>query len=100
MQLITNLKDRAKQTFNLYFLPSQRGWFFDISYRGFTSNGLHLVNSCNVLSAYFNILRFGLFCEVIDGSEPYFVDDFANGRVKLYLTDEDEVKFLESLYND
>lgn len=112
MQQITNLKDRARQTFRvqvtggdtaeffMYYLPSQRGWYFDITYGTFTATGLHLVNSFNVLNAYFNLLRFGLFCEVIDGSEPYFVDDFSTGRVKLYITDESEARFLESLYND
>lgn len=109
--LITNLKNKAKQQFrvqipdkdvaefNFYFMPSQNGWYFDVKYGTFESKGLHLVNSYNVLSAYFNILRFGLSCQVIDGSEPYFVDDFVTGRVGLYILSEDEVKMMESVIN-
>lgn len=104
---IMNLSAKSKQKFkvqipdgdlakfNFYFLPSQRGWFFDIEYGTFKSTGLQLVNSYNVLSAYFNTLRFGLSCQVIDGSEPYFVDDFAKGRVNLYILTEDEINTIE-----
>lgn len=107
MKQITGLSAKPKQkfklqmengeiaTFNFYFLQSQIGWFFDISYGNFKSTGLRLVNSLNVLSAYFNILRFGLMVEVPDGAEPYFVDDFISGRVNLYVLSEDEVKQIE-----
>lgn len=107
MKQITGLSASPKQqfklqtaagdivTFDFYFLQSQIGWFFDISFGNFKSTGLRLVNSLNVLSAYFNILRFGLMVEVPDGAEPYFLDDFINGRVNLYFLEEDEVKQLE-----
>ena len=110
-QQITNLKSRSKMQFgvqipdgdiayfNLYFLPSQRGWYLDVQYGDFESKGLHLVNSYNVLRSYFNTLRFGLSCQVVDGSEPYFVDDFANGRVGLYILSEDEVNTIEGFLN-
>jgi hypothetical protein len=109
-RLITNLKSQARQqikvqienadmaTFTFYYLPSQQGWFFDVEYGDFVSKGLRLVNSYNVLTAYFNILRFGLSCQVSDGSEPFFVDDFATERVKLFLLTEEEVLFLESVF--
>ena len=107
MKQITGLSASPKQqfklqtaggdivTFDFYFFQSQIGWFFDISFGNFKSTGLRLVNSLNVLSAYFNILRFGLMVEVPDGAEPYFLDDFINGRVNLYFLEEDEVKQLE-----
>ena len=106
---ITNLKNAARQKFkvqitdgdlaefNFYFLPSQRGWFFDLTYGDFVVTGLQLVNSCNVLGAYINLLHFGLACNVIDGSEPYFVDDFAKNRVALYLLSEKEVNAIEEV---
>ena len=111
-QQITNLKDKPKQKFKvqiddgdmaefvLYFLPSQQGWFFDIKYGNFEATGLRLVNSCNVLRSYFNLLRFGLSCQVVDGSEPYFVDDLSTGRIKLFILSEEEVVFIEELFND
>lgn len=111
MEQITNLKEQPRQKFKIqipngdiaefsfYFLPSQRGWFFDLTYGEFTTTGLHLVNSYNVLSAYFNILRFGLGCNVVDGSEPFFLNDFVTNRVGLYILSEDEVKQLEESNN-
>ena len=111
MQQITDLSDDAKQLFKiqienadvatlkLYFLPTQAGWFYDITYGGFSATGLRLTNSPNVLSSYFNILRFGLMCYVNDGVEPFFVDDFVTERVRLYVLSYNEVKEMEkSLY--
>ena len=107
--LITNLSDEARQEFKvqvpnadtaeffIYYLPNQNGWYFDIKYGTFESKGIHLVNSYNVLNAYFNLLRFGLSCQVIDGSEPYFIDDFKTGRVSLYILTEDEVNIVEEV---
>ena len=109
-ELITNIKSSSRQTFkvripdgdiatfNIYYLPSQRGWYFDVEYGTFKSTGLHLVNSANVLSAYRNILRWGLSCQTEDGSEPFFVDDLSTGRVKLYLLTDEELDLLEELY--
>lgn len=85
--------------FNFYFLQSQIGWFFDLTYGNFKTTGLRLVNSPNVLDAYFNILRFGLLVNVPDGAEPYFVDDFITGRVNLYILSESEVKQVEGVIN-
>ena len=107
MRQITGLSVDAKQEFriqieggdiaifNFYYLESQIGWFFDITYGDFKSTGLRLVNSLNVLAAYFNVLRFGLLCEVPDGAEPYFVDDFISGRVNLYILSQEDVKQIE-----
>lgn len=111
MRQITGLSASPKQEFkvqieggdvaifNFYFLQSQIGWFFDITYGDFKSTGLRLVNSPNVLDAYFNILRFGLLVNVPDGAEPYFVDDFISGRVNLYVLSESEVKEIEGILN-
>lgn len=111
MRQITGLSASPKQkfkiqieggdvaVFNFYFMQSQIGWFFDITYGDFKSTGLRLVNSPNVLDAYFNILRFGFMVNVPDGAEPYFVDDFITGRVNLYVLSEDEVKQIEGIIN-
>lgn len=93
------IEDGGVAIFNFYYLQSQIGWFFDITYGNFKSTGLRLVNSPNVLDAYFNILRFGLMVNVPDGAEPYFVDDFITGRVNLYILSESEVKQVEGVIN-
>lgn len=93
------IEDGGVAIFNFYFLQSQIGWFFDVTYGDFKTTGLRLVNSPNVLDAYFNILRFGLMVNVPDGAEPYFVDDFITGRVNLYVLSESEVKQIEGVIN-
>lgn len=110
MQQLMDLSNEYKQSFkfqidggdlmeiDMWFVPNQIGWFFNIKYGDFMSNGLHLVNSPNVLDPYFNILRFGLACVVDDGQEPYFVDDFITGRVKLYVLSEEECKQIQESY--
>jgi len=109
MQQITDIGATARQKFKfqiengdlaefvLYFSETQRCWFMDITYGNFTSKGLRVVNSINILSAYKNILRWGLACVVNDGFEPWFVDDFSTGRAALYVTNYEELQDLEGL---
>lgn len=104
MQQITDLGSDAKQTFRFQiedrnlatftfsFLDNQIGWYFDVEYDDFKTTGLRLVNSPNVLSAYENLIRFGLMCTVSDGAEPYFQNDFVTGRVNLYILNKQEVE--------
>lgn len=104
MQQITDLSSDAKQTFKVQiedaelatftfrYFDNQIGWYFDLEYEGFVTTGLRLVNSANILSAYENLIRFGLMCVVTDGQEPYFQDDFVTGRVRLYILSKDDVE--------
>ena len=107
MQKITDIGADAKQKFKfqisngklaeftLYFSETQRCWFLDLVYGDFTTKGLRIVNSINMLSPYKNILRFGLACMVNDGYEPWFKDDFKTGRASLAITSYEEMLLLE-----
>ena len=109
MQQITDIGSIARQEFRfqvengeladfvLYFSQTQRCWFMDLTYGDFQTKGLRVVNSINILAPYKNILRFGLLCHVKDGYEPWFVDDFENGRASLYITSIEEINTLENL---
>lgn len=111
MQQITDLSSDAKQTFKiqiedgklatfkLYYSDNQIGWFLDVEYEGVVSKGLRLTNNPNVLSAYLNLIRVGLACQVTDGQEPYFQNDFTSGRVNLYiLTEAEAILVKEEIY--
>lgn len=76
--------------FKLEYKPTQGFWYFDLSYNGKTINGARLVISPNILDSYKNIFSFGIACTSNDGGDPYFVDDFVNDRVQLYLLTEEE----------
>lgn len=104
MLQITNLTSDARQKFTiigengeiiptyLYYLPTQIGWFMDITYGTFTANGLRLCVSPNIISQWKNIIPFGLLCTSNDGQDPYYLDDFTTGRINIYLLNSDDVE--------
>lgn len=107
MKLLTINTSNAKQQFTfigasgerisiyLYYLPTQQIWAFDLSYDAFELKGVQLVTAPNVLRPYRKILNFGLMCVSNDRLDPFYINDFTTGRVKLYFLDSDEVEVLE-----
>lgn len=110
MQLIDRLTDDAIQQYNLLgdagqqisftlrFMPSQDRWLFDISYLDFVLNGVALTVALNALREFKNIINFGLAVSSTDGYEPQFLEDFLNGRIKIYLLNQIEVNSIEALF--
>ena len=95
-QLYTVIGENGEQIkFNLYYYATQESWYFDISYLTTTINGLKLTNFPNILRQWKNILPFGLACTVTDGFDPYYIDDFVNGRVSVFLLNSDDVTTVE-----
>lgn len=84
--------------FAVYYVPTQQGWFFNISYSGITANGLRLVAGLNALRAFRNRFPFGLSCFSADGLDPYYINDFSTGRIKLYLLNSEDVENAEAAY--
>lgn len=79
------LEDGGTIQLTLNFRSNQRCWFYSIlGSSGFTVNNRRLVNSPNMLRQFRRNINFGLSCVVSDGGEPWFLDDFINGRVKIY----------------
>lgn len=109
MKLITELTQDSKQKFSLigelnqridvefYYLPTQQGWFFNLSYDGLIINGAQLVAHPNILKSYENILNFGIACISETGLDPTFIDDFVEGRINIYLLNEEEKNSIEEL---
>lgn len=93
------LEDGGTIQLTLNFRSNQRCWFYSISgSNGFTLNNRRLVNSPNMLRQFRNVVKFGLACNVSDGGEPWFLNDFQNGRVKIYeLSSADVSKVEEQL---
>ena len=110
MQQITKLTDQSKQrivivatdgtliTFNFYYSETQECWNVDVSTASFLLNGIQLVNSPNLLRNYRNIINFGLFVNSTDRLDPQYLNDFASGRVSLYLLSALEVEAFEAGY--
>lgn len=74
-----------KIVFTLDYQPFQQNWIFSLTYLDFFVSGCSLKNSANILKQYDNILPFGISCSVRDGTDPYYIDDFTTGRVKITL---------------
>ncbi|GBR74828.1 phage-related protein [Candidatus Termititenax aidoneus] len=82
---------------NLRYMPTIQRWFMDLQYKDFVLNGYKIYVSDNILWTFRNILPFGIVVTCKE-FEPFLVDDFSSGRVKLYLLDHDEVTRLETIY--
>ena len=84
--------------FKLRYLPSQQAWYFDLSYQGIDIDNMKLVTSPNLLRQWENYLPFGLACLTLDGADPFFIDDFIDERVQIYLLGEEDLETVEDLY--
>lgn len=108
MRRIDNLTDNANQDLKIVlddgtiinlafrFYANQLGWFYDVAYQGWSSNGRRLVMSPNMLRQFRDIIPFGLACTTIDGYEPFDVIDFRSGRVSLFVLNQEDVAFVEA----
>lgn len=97
MKLLDQLDGTPKQQYNLagengeligfflYYMPTVQLWACDISYKDFITKGIIVTVSSNLLHNYANLLPFGLACTSADGLDPYYLTDFAEGRIKIYL---------------
>lgn len=104
MRLIDSINESPRQNFTLvgengeriglylYYLPTQEGWFFDLTFGGFSTTGNRVTLGPNILYNYANLLPFGLMCFAVDQGEPLSLTDFASGRCKLYLLNTAEVE--------
>ena len=88
-------ENNEKILFTIEYKPTQSAWYFSIVYAGFSLYGQKLLNSPNILRQFKNALPFGIMCEVVDGSEPYFVEDFREGRCNIYILNESDVLAVE-----
>lgn len=105
---LSNLTNNARQLYNLigdageviifelFFLPTQNGWGFNVTYNDFVFEGGYLILSPNILRGYRNLIPFGIMVNSIDGYEPQFINDFIDGRISLYLLNSTEVEAVES----
>lgn len=111
MNLIDNLTGFADQQTNLLlpdgttaqlrliFCGATNRWYFNLVHP-LKPNGINGVQLCcfpNILHQWDNILPFGIACVTADGTDPFNANDFATGRVKLYLLNEEDIDNIESV---
>lgn len=95
------LENNETADFRLYYSIRQQCWFYDFSYKETTVNCSKVVLSPNSIRQFKRILPFGIAFAADSFVEPFSIDDFALGRVKMYVLNSVEVEEIESeIFND
>jgi hypothetical protein len=90
------LDDGTVATFTFRYLAAAQRWSFDVQHDDLILRGITLCLSPNILRAWRKTCRFGLACVSTDWIEPVSVEDFANGRVSVYVLDATETAEVET----
>lgn len=100
--IVVVLDDGSKVNLNLNYFSNQQGWFYSINYNNsqFIVNNRRLVTSPNMLSAFQNIIPFGLAVTTTDGYEPVFIDDFITKRASFYVLNQADVEAIQELISN
>ena len=108
MKQIEGITDEYRQNFeiaitnkesaiiDLYYLPSQLGWFLDIQFGDYVSSGLRVVASPNILGQADQILPFGLTVLDRAGNDPTQKNSWLETHT-LYLIEGDELETARDL---
>lgn len=108
MQIITSITNDPKQIttlpldnnetaiLKLYYRARMQEWYFDLNYGSRNINGLKITLAPNLLRQFRNIIPFGLavYAEV-GGVEPFEIEAFSSGRVKIAILNKSEVEQIE-----
>lgn len=107
MQEITTITSSPKQRmtlilennetvdFKLYYLGRQQSWFYDFTYNNLTVNCSRVTLTPNALRQFKHIIPFGVSFSSDDEVEPFSIDDFVSGRIRMYVLNKEEVQQIE-----
>ena len=94
------LENRESANFHLYYRARVMSWYFDIEYKNTIINGVKIVLSPNLLRQFRKNLPFGLAFYSESVVEPFDLEDFKSGRIKMAILNQDEVEQVErEVYN-
>lgn len=84
-QTVLILDSGLTATLELVYNGATERWTMNLNYNGKAYNGIGICDYPNVLRQWKNILPFGVACATSDQTDPFNINDFATGRVTLYL---------------
>ena len=93
----TNKGENVTLTFK--YVPSQQTWFVDVESDSLTVYGLALATFVNLLDPYHNNISWGLYVWSKDGFDPYRIDDFSTGRIRVAVIEDLENAVIEEFLN-
>lgn len=94
-QTVLILDDGNTAAVNFVFDAATERWVISVTYGTKVLNGIGLCCSPNILRQWKNVLPFGLACVTADQTDPFDINDFASGRVKMYLLTAADVEQVE-----
>lgn len=97
LSFVTNKGEEVNLTFR--FIPSQETWILDVESDSLTVYGLVLTAFVNLLDPYHNNISWGLYVWSKDGFDPWMVDDFTSGRIKVAVIEDFEYSIVEEFLN-
>lgn len=97
LSFVTNQGEEVNLTFR--FIPSQETWIFDVDSDSLSVHGLALTAFVNLLDPYHNNLTWGLYVWSQDGFDPWRVDDFSTGRIKVAVIEDFEYSVIQEFLN-
>ena len=86
-------------TLTLRFIPSQETWFLDVESESLTIRGLALTSFVDLLDPYHNNITWGLYVWSEDGFDPWRIDDFLSGRIRLAIFEDLERAIMQENLN-
>lgn len=95
-QTVLILEDGTTATLTITYNAATERWVMDLSYNNTTINGLGLCTYPNIIRQWKNVLPFGIAIVTADQTDPFDINDFADGRAKMYLLNAADVKQVET----
>ena len=95
------LENNNSADIKLFYNARMQSWFININFEEISINGLKIVLHPNLLRQFRKILPFGLMIYTeSDFVEPFEIEAFSSGRVKIGILNSDEVEEVETeIYN-
>jgi hypothetical protein len=99
--LQVTLADGTLVSFEFFYRAAIQRWTVSVARLEFEAYNLDLCLHPNLLRGYRERVPFGLAVTSTDGADPAFIDDFASGRIKIYVLDFEDVILVEqAIEND
>lgn len=98
--LQVTLADGSIVSFEFFYRAAIQRWTCSVARINFEADNLNLCVHPNLLRGYRDRIPFGLAITSNDGADPAFIDDFASGRIKVYVLDFDDVVAVEAAIAD
>lgn len=97
LSFVTKKGEKVVLTFR--FIPSQETWFFDVESPSLTIYGLALTAFENILDPYHNVISWGMYVWSKDGFDPWKIDDFTTGRIRIAIIEDLENEVIKEFLN-